>query len=104
MPPPAPTPALLPGTPYKSRADGKNRHSNTKPLAKDNRAVHCKEMEGLIIGPMDIDEYLERFTRISDEAKLPPQPEVTFDAVPLESTNPVEADMYPHLVSTDFNA
>lgn len=94
MSPPDP----LQGTPYKSSADGRDRFSYIKPQADRKRKDHCGEMAGLIVGPMKVKDYLEKFTRISDERGLPPQPDVTFDNVPLESTNPTEDAMYQPLV------
>ena len=51
-----------------------------------------------IVGRIGVEEYLEKFMRLSNHDDLPPQPEVRFDKVPLENTRPKEAEMYPYLV------
>lgn len=90
------------GTLVKSNADGKDRFAYIKRLFKEKREAYCREMAGVIVGPLPVSDYISKFTPIPNELPLPPQPNVVFDKVPLEEKDPLEVEMYPGLVSAEL--
>lgn len=86
------------GTPFKINADGKDRYASLRSQGLQKREDYCDEMLGLIMGPLEVTEYLEEFVPIKEGQTFPSAPRVTFDAVPLEAKKPLEKDMYQPLV------
>ena len=85
-------------TPLKPNADGKSRYAHDKRLALSNREHHCKEMQGMVLGPMKVGKYMDLFVPAQNGAELPATPKVTFAKVPTQDEVIAESSLYPPLV------